>query len=107
MTAKDIPALAPSLGPVTPRPWPLLAHSALTALTPSVSFKPASPTPGLSESEVLVAQSRPTVCDPTDHSPPGSSVCGLLQAKIQEWVAVPFSRGYFQPRDGTGRFFTI
>ena len=34
-------------------------------------------------------------------SPPGFSVHGILQAKILEWVAVPFSRGSFQPRDGT------
>ena len=38
-------------------------------------------------------QSRPTLCDPMDHSPPGSSVHGILQARILEWVAVPSSRG--------------
>ena len=36
-----------------------------------------------------------------DRSPPGSSVHGILQARILEWVALPFSRGSFQPRDGT------
>ena len=47
-----------------------------------------------------------------DCSPPGSSVHGILQARILEWVAMPFSRGSSQPRDGTwisciaGRFFT-
>ena len=41
----------------------------------------------------LVAQSCPTLCDPTDCSPPGSSVHGILQARILEWVAIPFSRG--------------
>ena len=35
------------------------------------------------------------------YSPPGSSVHGILQAKIPEWVAVAFSRGSSQPRDGT------
>ena len=40
---------------------------------------------------VLVAQSCPTVCDPMDCSPPGSSVRGILQARILEWVAMPFS----------------
>ena len=35
----------------------------------------------------------PTVCDPTDCSPPGSSVHGILQAEILEWVAIPFSKG--------------
>ena len=39
---------------------------------------------------VLVAQSCPTLCDPTDCSPPGSSVPGVLQARILEWVAVSF-----------------
>jgi len=34
-----------------------------------------------------------------DHSLPGSSVHGILQARILEWVAVPFSRGLSQPRD--------
>ena len=52
-------------------------------------------------------------CDPIDCSPPGSSVHGILQARIQEWVTMPFSRGSSQPRDWTqvscfaGRFFTI
>ena len=36
-----------------------------------------------------------TLCDPTDSSPPGSSVHGLLQARTLEWVAMPFSRGIF------------
>ena len=33
-----------------------------------------------------------TLCDPMDCSPPGHSVCGILQARIREWVAIPFSR---------------
>ena len=45
--------------------------------------------------EVLVAQLCPTLCDPKDCSPPGSSVHGTLQARILEWVAIPFSRGFF------------
>ena len=36
-------------------------------------------------------QSCPTLCDPIDGSPPGSSVPGILQAKIPEWVAISFS----------------
>ena len=61
----------------------------------------------------LVAQSWPTVCDPMDCSPPGSSVCGILQAEMLEWVAISFSRGSSRSRDQTwvshiaGRFFTI
>ena len=42
-----------------------------------------------------------TLCDPMDTSPPGSSVRGILQARILEWVAIPFSRGSSRPRDGT------
>ena len=41
---------------------------------------------------VLIAQSCLILCDPTDDSPPGSSVHGILQARILEWVAIPFSR---------------
>ena len=41
---------------------------------------------------VLVAQC-PTLCDPMDYSRPGSSVHGILQERILEWMAVPFSRG--------------
>ena len=41
---------------------------------------------------VLVAQLCPTLCNPVDYcSPPGSSVHGILQARILEWVAIPFS----------------
>ena len=38
------------------------------------------------------AQSCPTLCNPMDHSPPGSSVHEILQARILEWVAISFSR---------------
>ena len=41
-----------------------------------------------SESESEVAQRCPTLCDPVDCSPPGSSVHGILQARILEWVAI-------------------
>ena len=43
----------------------------------------------------------PTLCNPMDCSPPGSSVHGILQAGILEWVAMPSSRGSSQPRDQT------
>ena len=49
----------------------------------------------------LVAQSCPTFCDPIDCSPPGSSIHGILQARMQEWVATPFSRRSSWPRDWT------
>ena len=47
----------------------------------------------------LLTQSYPTLCNPMDCSPPGSSVHGILQARILEWVAMPSSRGSSQPRD--------
>ena len=47
----------------------------------------------------LVAQWCPTLCYPLDCSPPGSSVHGILQARILEWVAIPSSRGSSQLRD--------
>ena len=62
---------------------------------------------------VLVAQSCPTLCDPMNYSPSGSSVHRILQARTLEWVAMLSSRGSSQPRDRTqvshiaGRFFTI
>ena len=62
---------------------------------------------------VLAAESCLTLCDPVDCSPPGSSVHGILQAGILEWVAILFSRGSSRPRDQTcvsrivGRFFAI
>ena len=51
--------------------------------------------------KVLVAQSCLILCDPMDCSSPGFSVHGILQARILEWVAIPFSRGSSQPRDQT------
>ena len=49
--------------------------------------------------KVLVSQSCPNLCDSMDCSPPGSSVHGILPARILEWVAMPFSRGSFRPRN--------
>ena len=51
-----------------------------------------------------VPQSCPTLCDPIDYSLPGSSVHGILQARILEGVAVPFSSRSSQPRDQTLQF---
>ena len=51
--------------------------------------------------KVLVAQSCPALCDPMDCSPPGSSVHGILQARILEWVAMPSSRESSPHRDRT------
>ena len=63
--------------------------------------------------KVLATQSCPILCNPMGCSPPGSSVHGILQARIWEWVAMPSSRGSSQPRDRSrvsctaGRFFTV
>ena len=51
--------------------------------------------------ESEVAQSCPTLCVPMDCSLPGSSVHGIFQAIILEWIAISFSRGSSQPRDQT------
>ena len=51
------------------------------------------------KSESEVAQSCPTLCNPVDCSLPDSSLRGILQARILEWVAISFSRGSSQPRD--------
>ena len=48
----------------------------------------------------FAAQSCPTLGNPMDYSPPGSSVRGILQARILEWVVIPFSRSSW-PRDQT------
>ena len=61
----------------------------------------------LTQVKMKVAQLCLALCDPTDYI-----VCGILQARILEWVAFPFSRGSSQHRDQThisriaGRFFT-
>ena len=50
---------------------------------------------------MLVTHLYQTFGDPMDRSPPASSVRGISQARILEWVAMSFSRGSSQPRDGT------
>ena len=67
----------------------------------------------LSESvKVLVPQSCPTLCNPTDCSPPGSTVHGIFQARMLEWVAISFTSDSSPHRDQThvsciaGGFFT-
>ena len=60
---------------------------------------------------MLVAQSCLILCDPMDSSPPGSSFHGILQPRILDWVAIPFSMGSSRPRGHwvsciAGRVFT-
>ena len=65
------------------------------------------------KSEREVAQACPTLCHPMECSPPGSSVHGIFQARILEWVAISFSRDLPHPRIEpessalAGRLFTI
>ena len=67
-----------------PEPTQTHVHQVADAIQPSRPLSPPSP------------QSCPTLCNPVDCSPPGSSVHGVLQAGILEWVAVSFSGGIFQ-----------
>ena len=60
-----------------------------------------------------VAQSGPTLCDPMDCSLSGSFIHGIFQARVLEWIAISFSRGFSRPRNRTevariaGRRFTV
>ena len=70
-------------------------------------WRPLQPPPGRQPAAEMCpqglarAQSCPTLCDPVDCSPPGSSVLGMLQARILEWVATSSSSGSSPPRDRT------
>ena len=77
------------------------------------------PRPDHSEGSIvcacLVTQSCPTLCNPMDCSPPGSSVHGIFKARILEWVAISYSRGVFLTQGSNlslasptsaGKFFT-
>ena len=73
---------SPACGISARQPW----------ITPALSASVAS--------RALVIWLHPTLCDPMDYSPPGSSVHAILQARILECVAIPFSRGIF-PTQGS------
>ena len=70
-------------------------------------YEEVCPMPGLMESGsgspsgACALSCDQTLCDPIDCSPPGSSVRGIFQAQILEWVAISFSRGSSRPRDWT------
>ena len=72
-----------------------------------------SPDASFVKSEIQVAQSCPTLCHPMDCSPPCSSVHGIIQARILEWIAISFSRRSSHPRYWSqvpciaGRLFTV
>ena len=77
-------------------------RAALTSLDPGLY-----PAPYLNASleylccRCLAAKSRPTLCDPMNCSLPGSSIHGILQARILEWLAISFSKGTSPSRDQT------
>ena len=85
--------------------WPH-GHISVSLLNPFCTSSP-----GVKWSDV--AQSCPTLCNPVDCSLQGSSVHGIFQARVLEWVAISVSRGSSRPRDRTqvfrieGRCFTI
>ena len=91
---------------------PLLLHL-LHCPVGSLTLVPSGKLMSESESESEVAQSCPTLCDPMDCSLSGSSVHGIFQARMLEWIAISFSRGSSQPRNQTrvshivGRHFTV
>ena len=85
----------------------------IMASSPIISWQIDGETKGTKDVKVLVPQSCLTLCDLMNCSPPGSSIHGILQARILAWVAIRFSRGSSWPRDQTQvsciacRFFTI
>ena len=64
---------------------------------PDVMFIPVYEDEKVKESESEVAQSCPTLCNPMNCSPPGSSLHGILQARVLKWVAISFSRDLPDP----------
>ena len=100
-------------GPVIPitswRAWPSLPHCRYTEMchprdTPNTLYTQDTCS-SCSACDAhcchccLLTKSCLTICDPTDRSPPGSSVHGILQARTLEWVAISSSRESSQPRD--------
>ena len=109
--AQTKPCVKP--GPRRKEQWPhtCLCHHTNMLICKSINMHECVYT--YTKVKVLVTQSCLTLCDLLDCSPPGSSVCGILQAGVLEWVAMPLSRGCSQPTNQTwfshvaGRFFTI
>ena len=79
--------------------WRTVIHGVAKSWTQLSDWTELNWTEPGDESESEVAQL--TLCNPVDCSPPGSSVHGILQARILEWVAISFSRGSSRPRDQT------
>ena len=90
------------------RHWQLCPKWVLFFLHPKIS-PPGHTTSGLTFLVLILCacsslQLCPIFFNPLDCSPPGSFVCGILQARMLEWVAMPSSRGSSQPRDRTHVF---
>ena len=87
--------------------------SACSVMTATPHWKPALTYRHRARVCARSLQSCLTLCNPVDRSPPGSSVHGILQARIPAWVAILFSRGSCPPNDWTwvsciaGRYFTF
>ena len=85
--------------------WVISYHFSFVSLSkPHTSIKTRNE--NMMWSRYLSAQSCPTLCDPMDCSLQGSSVHGIFQARVLEWVAISFSRGCSRSRDWT-RVFCI
>ena len=77
-------------------PSPSLAVSTSSFPTSTSLFTPCKQVPQYHFSRFhMLTQLCPTLCDPMDCSPPDSSIHGILQARILDWVAIPFLQGIF------------
>ena len=65
------------------------------------ALKPTGEKSPIMQSESEITQSCPTLCDPMDCSLSGSSIHGIFQARVLEWIAISFSRGSSRPRNRT------
>ena len=100
--------------PALPRPFLPRARVDLGRMRVACPVQDRVKYPRMREAESVKSLSRClALCNSMDYSPPGSSVQRILQARILEWAAIPFSRRSSQPRDRTwlsciaGRFFTV
>ena len=71
--------------------WTLCKEPNLCPLDGSDTSLPPTILVGIAAAAAKLLQSCPTLCDPIDGSPPGSTIPGILQARIMEWVAISFS----------------
>ena len=78
--------------------WPWCGHRGNRHLPSDPSLGQAKPASMWPPQVKVLVTSYARLCDPMDGSPPGSSVPGILQVRILEWVAIPFFRGIFPPQ---------